>query len=146
MTYTIADREFTQEELVLGQIQWLKRRLVGYTLTSLTTQQVMDLVVDEGPALLAIILIPVGMTRAEKVRAGLKGVEELEAWLQQYATPEGVAAIASDFFRLNRAVLMRSMSSVQTLMGTETSGAGSTTPSSPSVMATSPSPDGSSST
>ena len=103
--YTIAERLFTQQELVLGQIQFIKQRLSQYDVTSLTKAQVVELVIDEGPALLAIVLIPQGQTRADKVKAGWAAIKELEAWLQAPATTAEVAAIASDFFQVEHAIL-----------------------------------------
>ena len=127
--YTIAERLFTQQELVLGQIQFIKQRLSQYDVTSLTKAQVVELVIDEGPALLAIVLIPQGQTRADKVKAGWAAIKELEAWLQAHATTAEVAAIASDFFQLNRAALSNLMGSAGSTMDAEISGAGLKTPS-----------------
>lgn len=124
--YTIAGREFYQAKLVYGQLQQLRKRLAGYSLSGMTADVVMTLLIDEIPGLLAIVLIPIGYSQADKVLAGRKAVEELEEWFTVHMSLDDAMPVVKDFFALNHAAnLTRGMEELLTV-GQEMSGVGST--------------------
>lgn len=99
--YTIADRTFYQDELVYGQLSMLRDCLKKYPIDSLTHEHLIDLVLGDVTSLLAVVLIPMGQTQQEKVRAGSEAVKELEAWLNEHLRPSDAEKMVPDFFALN---------------------------------------------
>lgn len=113
-TYTIAGRQFYQQEPVWGQLRWLDKiaadaRKAGHVLEGATPEQFAEFIGAYGTQIMAAVLIPAEWTTEQKVKAGLVGLKELEVWLDAHLREEDVAPIMQDFFvyRLRRLPILQ---------------------------------------
>lgn len=100
-TYTIAGREFYQDELVYGQLRFLRDKLRKYDIQNLTLDSILDIMTGDIAGLLAVILIPSDKSQQQKVRDGAAGVQELEEWFSENMRPAEAQQVMPDFFALN---------------------------------------------
>lgn len=101
--YTIAERTFSwPEELAWGQLRWIRRTLKEYAMTELTEAQLVEVLAEHLPALLAAVLVEEGQTPAAKVQAGDEAYAQLEQWLAGHLTSKDAVRILSDFFASGR--------------------------------------------
>lgn len=101
--YTIAGLPFYQTELVMGQTRMIDKiereaRKAGYSVDPTDENGFGEFIVDYGVKLLSISLIPADVSQAQKVRDGLVGASQLEAWLDENLDPTDVPGLIADFF------------------------------------------------
>src|SRR3989304_9444848 len=103
--YTLAGEEFTQKQLVFGQIVWIRDILCGKKCNSMTPNEYADVIVKSLPRFLAIVLIRESQSQSDKVVAGLDGVMELESWINGNVPGSELfsvgMAVMNDFFDFN---------------------------------------------
>ena len=145
-TYQIGGRRFWVAPIVARQEQWLWPILRPMYLQgeSIMGEQILSLLVDQVTRVSAILLIPDGMTQEGKCVSGLRGVDELQAWLDSTVNLEALAPVLRDFFTSGHvATISRGVFGI---MAASLPTAGSSAPSASSAAATSPAPTGSGAT
>ncbi len=145
-TYQIGGRTFTALPVVARQEKWLWpiMRELFIKGDKLSPDDIFGLMADQITRIAAILLIPEGQTQAQKARAGILGVELLDAWLEETVSVSELGPVIADFFTSGQQWKMFQglagpMSRI--LMTT-----GSTKPSAPSPTETSSAPNGSGTT
>lgn len=103
--YTLADKSFTQKQLVFGQLVWIRDMLCGKKLNSMTAIEYTNVIVGNFPRFLAIVLLKEGETQEDKFRSGEDGVTELENWIKGAIPGTELFAVGmavmNDFFDFN---------------------------------------------
>lgn len=140
--YQIGGRMFTVPPVVARQEKWLwpLMKPLFQKGESITVDDIFAIMGESITRLAAILLVADGQTQPEKVRAGLTGLDQLEAWLDETVSVSELGPVMADFFA----------SGQQWKLFTGLAGplrhpatTGSTRPSAPLPMATSSEPTGS---
>jgi hypothetical protein len=102
-TYRIGDSIYRMEPGCFVQHQWLAEGpLHGMDFgDQLTEQQLEPMIRAQGAALLGIVLIPDGMTRAQKAAAGQEAAQQLGAQIAGELDYAEVRAMVHDFFLID---------------------------------------------
>ncbi|MCC7202449.1 MAG: hypothetical protein IT393_07310 [Nitrospirae bacterium] len=102
--YEIGSKKFYQQELVWGQIKWLIEwaRTKNINLGSLSSSEILVLIQEELPKIMALVLIEDGKKPADKISDGFEGVKGLEEWINSNMTGSIATEVIADFFTLNR--------------------------------------------
>lgn len=142
-SYQIGGRTFTALPVVARQEKWLWpiMREMFRKGETLTPDDIFSLMNEHITRIAAILLIADGQTQVQKARAGLAGVEQLEAWLEESVSVSELGQVISDFFTSGQQWKM-----FQGLAGPMVSSlttTGSTKPSAPSQTETYAEPNGS---
>lgn len=105
MMYTLADKRFTQKQLVFGQLVWIRDMLCGKKLNSMTANEYTNVIIGNFPRFLAIVLLNEAETQPDKVKSGEDGVTEFEDWINGNIPAEELftvgMAVMNDFFEFN---------------------------------------------
>jgi hypothetical protein len=128
--YTISERHFTLHPMTFKQLNAARKVVEAHFSLTMTGAQMIGLLLEHSPILLAIALVPEGLTRQEHIRVGWT---DLTVWFEENVEPEDAAVleIMGDFFASR---LGRYRQAFDTLLSAI--GNGSTTPSSPLPTAT----------
>lgn len=143
-TYQIGGRNFTALPVVARQEKWLWpiMRQLFIKGDHLSPDDIFGLMADQITRIAAILLIPEGQTQAQKARAGILGVELLDAWLEETVSVSELGPVIADFFTSGQQWKMfQGLAGPMSLTTT-----GSMTPSAPSPTETSSAPNGSGTT
>lgn len=99
-TYQLAGRRFTVAPVVARQEKWLWPLMKPLFQKGETIQaeDIFTLMETSITRLAAILLIPEDQTQVQKVRAGLAGMEQLEAWLEETVSVAELGPVVADFF------------------------------------------------
>ena len=98
--YTIGGRRFTVSPVVARQEKWLWPLIKPMFAKgeSITADDIFSLMTESITRIAAILLIPEGSTQAQKARAGIEGVEQLERWLDESVSVSELGPVVADFF------------------------------------------------
>jgi hypothetical protein len=144
-TYQIGGRAFTVLPVVARQEKWLWPLIkpLFQKGESITVDDIFGMMEQSITKIAAILLIPDGQTQAQKVRAGVAGIEQLEAWLDETVSVSELGPAVADFFASGQQwKILTGLAGPLRPQPTS----GSTTPSAPLPMATSSERSGSGST
>jgi|CXWL01.1.fsa_nt_gi hypothetical protein len=99
-TYQIGGRTFTVRPVVARQEKWLwpLMKPLFQKGESITVEDIFAVMGDSITRMAAILLLAEGQTQPEKVRAGLAGVDQLEAWLDETVSVSELGPVIADFF------------------------------------------------
>lgn len=99
-TYQIGGRTFTALPMVARQEKWLWPHIktLFQKGEGITTDDIFSLMTDSLTRIAAILLIQEGQTQVQKVRAGMAGVEQLEAWMEETVSVSELGPVVADFF------------------------------------------------
>lgn len=99
-TYQIGGRAFTVLPVVARQEKWLWPVLqpLFQKGETITVEDILALMGNSITRIAAILLLAEGQTQPEKVRAGLAGVEQLEAWIEETVSVSELGPVVADFF------------------------------------------------
>lgn len=112
--YEIGERKFYQDKLVLGQIEHLLKLLRSVGEFAMDVQGVLEMVTKRYDVL-AVVLVPEGMTRGQLVeQLDNGGGKEAEKFLRDELDWVTLAQVVSDFFDCNPvSVLSNAMAGLQ---------------------------------
>lgn len=99
-TYQIGGRTFTAPPVVARQEKWLWPLIkpLFQKGETISVDDILGIMEASITRLAAIVLLADGQTQPEKVRAGLAGVDQLEAWLDETVSVSELGPVMADFF------------------------------------------------
>jgi hypothetical protein len=95
-TYEIGGRRFYQEPLIAIQDKWIWPIIKDLMFRDMTGTELLDLAMERGTEIASIVLIEEGQTPADKKKAGLVGVMQLQDWLDSRVCE--FSEVIADFF------------------------------------------------
>jgi hypothetical protein len=142
-TYCLADRRFTMPPLVARQEKqlWPILKPLFAKGDGIEAQDIVTLLAESIVRICAIVLVPEGITQAEKARGGDEAIQQLEDWLEMTVSVGALGPVVADFFDSGQQWTMLAGLAAPLRLHRPTTG--STIPSAPLPTATSSEPTGS---
>ncbi len=145
-TYSLGDRRFTMPPLVARQEKqlWPILKPLFAKRDGIDAQDIIALLADSIVRICAIVLVPEGISQADKAAGGDRAVQDLEAWMDVSVSMSDLGPVVADFFDSGQQWRMLKGLAAPLRLTPPTTG--STMPSAPSPTAMSSGPTGSGTT